>query len=312
MNEVRRKWVSVAITTLLAALMTVLGIYGIGEYGMALFILTPIFIGFSATCLYCYQREVTIKKAWRVSMLTLGIFSLALLAFAIEGLICMVMASPIALGLTWIGSTVGYAMSSNRPGSVPPTLLALLISIPLTSFVEKSTNTLDLHSVTTSVEINADPQTVWKNVVEFPQLPKPTEFIFQTGIAYPINAKIEGNSVGAIRRCNFTTGSFVEPITVWDQPNLLTFDVLDCPAPMIEISFWDVDTPHLHNYFVSKRGQFKLTKLANNKTLLEGTTWYYHDIRPVFYWRIWSDYILHTIHQRVLNHIKVTSEKNQS
>jgi hypothetical protein len=71
---------------------------------------------------------------------------------------------------------------------------------------------------------------------------------------------------------------------------------------------YQIDAPHLHDYFVSKKGQFKLTKLANGNTLLEGTTWYYHNIRPAFYWRLWSNYIVHKIHERVLVNIKEKSE----
>ncbi|RZK09582.1 MAG: hypothetical protein EOO46_13430 [Flavobacterium sp.] len=141
---------------------------------------------------------------------------------------------------------------------------------------------------------------------------KPKEFIFKTGIAYPINAKIEGSGIGAVRYCNFTTGSFVEPITIWERPNLLQFTVEEQPAPLKEISFWDLDAPHLHDYFVSKQGQFKLTKLKNGTTLLEGTTWYYHDIKPSFYWNIWSKYIVHKIHNRVLEHIKHNSENQKA
>lgn len=178
--------------------------------------------------------------------------------------------------------------------------------MPLTAFVEK--NNPSLHSVVTAIEINAPIETVWKNVVEFPQLDKPTEFLFKAGIAYPINATIEGTGEKAIRYCNFNTGSFVEPITVWDEPNLLRFDVKEQPEPMKELSFWDINAPHLHDYFVSKQGQFKLTKLSDNKTLLEGTTWYYHNIKPAFYWKWWSNSIIHKIHFRVLKHIKKTSE----
>lgn len=57
-----------------------------------------------------------------------------------------------------------------------------------------------------------------------------------------------------------------------------------------------------------KKGQFKLTKLKKGKTLLEGTTWYYHNIKPAFYWQEWSDLIIHKIHDRVLVHIKKNSE----
>jgi hypothetical protein len=42
--------------------------------------------------------------------------------------------------------------------------------------------------------------------------------------------------------------------------------------------------------------------------LLEGTTWYENKIKPAFYWNIWSDFIVHKIHKRVLSHIKSESE----
>jgi hypothetical protein len=84
--------------------------------------------------------------------------------------------------------------------------------------------------------------------------------------------EISGSGIGAIRHCNFSAGSFVEPVTVWTPPYLLGFDVDHQPAPMIELSMWDVKTPHLHDYFVSLRGQFKLHKRPLVNTLLEGTT----------------------------------------
>jgi len=96
---------------------------------------------------------------------------------------------------------------------------------------------------------------------------------------------------------------------LFHSPRLLKFDVLEQPAPMKELSFWNVDAPHLHDYFVSKRGEFKLIALPNGHTLLEGTTWHYHNIRPVFYWRLCRNYIIHEIHGRVLRHIKVNAEK---
>ena len=43
---------------------------------------------------------------------------------------------------------------------------------------------------------------------------------------------------------------------------------------------------------VSKRGQFRLTRLANARTLLEGTTWYQHGLWPAEYWRWWADAIV--------------------
>ncbi|MGM0478657.1 MAG: hypothetical protein ACQERC_05490 [Bacteroidota bacterium] len=309
-EQKERKWASVGLTILFAAPLTIWGIYGIGEYGIALFILTPLFIGLTSTVFYGYKKGLTKKEATQISFLTLGIFTLGLIIFAMEGLICIAMAAPIGLLLTWIGGLIGFLIINKRPNNSLTSIVILLILIPTTAFIEEDNN-LNIEPVTTKVVIKASPEKVWENVIEFPQLDDPKEFIFKAGIAYPINAKIEGRGVGAVRHCNFNTGSFVEPITVWDKPRLLKFDVLEQPEPMKELSFWEIDAPHLHDYFVSKKGQFKLTELQNGQTELEGTTWYYHDIKPAFYWRIWSDWIIHSIHDRVLNHIKMNAEREK-
>lgn len=310
-NDNSLRWGVVAITIVISKLLTLFGIYVVGDYGIALFILTPFFIGACPTILFgLKKKQITKREAWQIGILTLLVFTVGLMLFAIEGLICIVMAAPIAILFTWLGSLIGYVIINKRINSSAIIILILFGVIPTTAFVEKDFKP-ELTSVVTTIEIRADLQAVWKNVVEFPELEAPNEFIFKTGIAYPINAKIEGAGVGAIRHCNFTTGSFVEPITVWNKPLLLKFDVLEQPAPMKEISFWDIDAPHLHDYFVSKKGQFKLTQLPNGNTLLEGTTWYYHNIKPVFYWKSWSDYIIHKIHNRVLNHIKQNSENEK-
>lgn len=303
----KRVCLAVTVTVLISGLLTAWSIYSLAEYGIALFILTPLFMGAGSVIIYGYKKEITASKATGVAFLTLLTFCLGILLFAMEGLICILMAAPIAGILTWIGSGLGFLIVKRSNRKSPGIMLILIAIIPLTAYVEKD-SAPSLHSVTTSIVIEADAQTVWNNVIEFPLLKEPSEFIFKTGIAYPTDATIEGMGVGAIRHCNFTTGSFTEPIVVWDEPRLLMFDVLGQPAPMKEISFWDIDAPHLHDYFVSKQGQFKLTPLAGGQTLLEGTTWYYHNIKPAFYWRLWSDYIIHKIHRRVLTHIQSNAE----
>ena len=140
-------------------------------------------------------------------------------------------------------------------------------------------------------------------------LPEPTEWIFHTGIAYPIRARIEGSGPGAIRRCEFSTGPFVEPIQVWDEPRLLQFSVTQNPAPMEEWTpYKNIHPKHLDNFLVSRQGQFLLVPLAGGRTRLEGTTWYTHNLWPAVYWQVWSDFIIHRIHERVLVHIKRLAE----
>jgi hypothetical protein len=167
-----------------------------------------------------------------------------------------------------------------------------------------------LHLVTTSLEIDAPPERVWQHVVSFAELPPPSEWIFRAGVAWPVRARIDGRGVGAVRYCEFSTGPFVEPITVWDEPHRLAFDVTRSPEPMREVNpFWNVRPPHLEGYLASERGEFRLEPLGRGRTRLVGTTWYRHHMYPDVYWGAWSDFVIHRIHGRVLRHIEALAER---
>jgi hypothetical protein len=306
----QRAFIAVGLTVLLCWPFAYLATNVFEDYALGLFIWLPFVLGAASTLLYGYNNATSRRKQFGISMCTLLVFCLGLLTFAWEGVICLIMAFPIGLLFTWIGHRIGHAILQRKAGSVPAASILLFLSVPaLMAFENAAPDEEDVRSVTSSIEIKASQEEVWKNVVAFPQLKEPEEFIFRTGIAYPINATIQGHGVGAIRHCNFSTGTFVEPITVWDEPRLLRFSVDEQPEPMKEISFYDIHPNHLHGYWVSKQGQFKLVKLANGHTLLEGTTWYVNKIKPNFYWTLWSDHIVHKIHQRVLEHIRTQAER---
>jgi hypothetical protein len=125
-----------------------------------------------------------------------------------------------------------------------------------------------------------------------------------------VRATIEGQGIGATRYCEFTTGTFVEPITAWEHPVRLAFDVTDQPPALIELSpYRQVHPPHFAGYLTSKRGEFRLIELPGGRTRLEGRTWYSFAMYPEGYWTLWSDLLIHRIHRRVLEHIKAVSER---
>jgi hypothetical protein len=306
-----RKIISIAIPCALGWVMTFLATNFFRDYTFGLFIWLPLVMGAVSAIILGYKNEVSRWTYAYISFLILVIFCLGLLTFAWEGVICLIMAAPPGLLLIFIGSFIGHRIVKGKmkDNSITAAIL-LVVSVPaLMAFEHLDGAGEELRSVTTSIEISASPVTVWKNVIAFPQLAAPTELIFRSGIAYPINAQIEGHGVGALRHCNFSTGSFVEPITTWDEAKLLKFDVDSQPETLKELSFYDIHPNHLHGYWVSKGGQFRLIQLPNGHTFLEGTTWYINKIKPGFYWTIWSDYIVHEIHKRVLSHIKICSER---
>jgi hypothetical protein len=276
------------------------------QYGFMMFVALPTYIGFLSAALHGKDKISRILLTTFLALLLLG---LALMLFALEGAVCLVMAFPLALGLAFCGSLLGMLTWKIKKQSVRFIPLLLLLFTPfLMSFEASNKSAPTLHKVVSTVEINAPIETVWQTVVAFPQIETEPEGILRLGFAYPVNAKIEGHGVGAVRYCNFNTGAFVEPVTAWQEPNLLAFDVKQQPAPMTETSFYqNLHTPHL-DYIKSERGQFRLYE-KDGMTVVEGTTFYTHDIAPDFYWNLYSEEIIHQIHLRVLNHIKKVAEK---
>jgi hypothetical protein len=267
-----------------------------GTYGLTLFLAAPFAIGAAASMVF---RPQTARRAIGIGVYAALAGCSLLLLLGLEGMICIVMALPLAIPLSALGSWLTYKTlrSATLLLLIPPSLLFDTTAAP------------PLYQVHTAIEIAASPEQVWKHVVTFSELPEPHEWYFRGGLAYPIRARIEGAGPGAGRRCEFSTGPFVEPIEVWNEPRQLSFRVTENPAPMHEWSPYARVLPkHLHGYLVSEHGQFLLTPLPGNRTLLEGTTWYRHGLWPAPYWRLWSDAIIHRIHLRVLRHIKTLSE----
>lgn len=303
----------VLATAFLTALEIVFTTNGLGEYGWGLFVGIPFFLGLSSTLIYSYHRPRPLSKCLLVASLATALVGATLFAVAVEGFICLVMALPLALALALFGAFIGYVLQSS-PSFATSTFNVVSIGFLLIPGLILAEHVLGeappVYKVTTSVVIKADPQTVWTNVVTFSQLPPPTEALFKTGIAYPIRAEIRGRGVGAVRHCIFSTGPFVEPITTWNEPRLLQFDVSEQPRAMEEMSLYnDLRPPHVENYFIARKGQFELKPLPDGSTLLEGTTWYQNRFWPAPYWRLWSDHIIESIHTRVLLHIKSLAEK---
>jgi uncharacterized membrane protein YhaH (DUF805 family) len=301
---------AVGIVLVISLAITGLLINYLNEYGWSLFVGIPFFLGFGSVLIYGYHKRLTYLEAIGVAAFSILFFNVIIFILAFEGIICIAMALPILFFIAWIGATIGYAIHDHRK-SVMSMFMIPVIAIPLFGFIEyeedRSPYTV---YVTTEIIIDASKQKVWNQLVAFSKIDEPTEMIFKTGIAYPTHAEIDGKGVGAMRKCNFTTGAFLEPITIWDEPNLLQFGVLDQPPPMMEWSVYqNLEIAHLDGYFKSEKGQFKLESLPNGQTRLEGTTWYHHDIWPSGYWKLWSDYILHKIHWRVLDHIKKKAEE---
>ena len=314
----RGKWASAAaglgLAAVLSVLLTLLGTVVLGTYGWGLFVGIPFLSGLLSALLYGYRGPRSVRSSVGVAVTSVWLASLLLIGLAIEGAICIVMAAPLAGAVAALGGLVGYGLQRHgpRPRAAGGVCSVAILALPLLLGVETvSAREPAVTPVRTSVIVAAPPQVVWRHVVSFSELPPPQGLLFRSGVAYPTSAHIEGEGVGAIRRCRFSTGDFVEPITRWEEPRLLAFSVASQPAPMRELSPWgSIHPPHLDGFLLSRRGEFRLRALPGGRTLLEGTTWYENRMWPAAYWRLWSDELIHRIHRRVLEHVAREAERD--
>ncbi len=312
------KWGSASAAVFAAVILTLAGTAFstsfLRSYGAGLFVGMPFCLGMVSVLIYGYHQPRTLAQSVTVCLYSIIVAGLALLAFAFEGAICLIMAAPLAAILALLGGIIAHVILRGawwRQDSgklICTVVLAVPSLIGLEHLVAPEAPLL---CVRTAVEVKAAPETVWRHVVSFAELPPPGDWLFHIGIAYPVRAEIHGHGVGAVRKCEFSTGPFVEPIEVWDEPHLLKFSVTANPAPLEEWTpYRHIHPPHLDGFLVSQCGQFLLTRNPDGGTHLEGTTWYRHHMWPAGYWQVWSDLIIHRIHQRVLDHVKNLAESD--
>lgn len=303
--------VAVLCSTALGVSFTLIATQQMLVYFNWLFLGLPFLMGFLAAWIHGLARQRRLRQSLLTAYLSLAITGVILLSIAVEGVLCLAMAAPIALCEATAGAWIAHLLhqSSWKHHSGGSSTIAVCLTLPLIMAAESLFRVAPTElAVTSELSINARPEVVWRHVVSFQELPPPHEWIFRFGVAYPQRAEIDGHGVGALRHCIFSTGAFVEPITTWDEPKHLAFDVVAQPDPLSELSpYRNLRPPHLHGYFESHRGEFRLVRTRDG-TLLRGTTWYSNRIEPEAYWKLWSDALIHRIHMRVLRQIKLEAE----
>ena len=299
---------AIGLSALFGTAVVAASVLLLGEYGLALFVAGPVVMG----AIGGWHINSVQYRGYRAGILVGLVSSIAccgiVVLLALEGIVCLAMVAPLAIGTTMMGACLGTAIAHGASGPGPVGAMAFML--PIIGITETSAPVpLPQFQVVSSIHIDAAPEEVWPNVIGFSELPPASDWVLSTGIATPMRARIEGEGVGAIRYCEFTTGPFVEPITTWEPPLRLAFDVTSQPPAMHEWSPWEeVYAPHIEDTMLSRRGEFLLTATPDGGTLVQGTTWYTLDLAPASYWRLWSDFIVHRIHNRVLGHIKTLSE----
>jgi uncharacterized protein YndB with AHSA1/START domain len=260
------------------------------------FVILPLMMGIISA--WCWKSlELTGRRLTGYSCLNglLGIIFSAV--FLGEGIICLLIVSPLILGFVIAGAFTGRGMFSKDNKNVNVSILSLLFILFIADSISKPHYE---NMVSDVVIINATPEEVWKHVVSFEKIEEKNEFwLFRIGMPMPVGATVDGHHEGAGRKCIFSNGYvFGEKIVTYQPQQNLTFDIITQPKD-----------PEIMGHIDILKGQFLLKDNGDGTTTLTGNSWYKLYVFPAWYYDIWAESITRNVHLRVMDHIKQLSEK---
>jgi hypothetical protein len=293
-------WISVLIGTI-----------ALKQYSYSLFIFTPFINGFIFSVIINYKNKTTAGYSIRHGILSLILSLGFVLLVGAEGLICILMAFAILIPCNIIGSIAGYLLVDLLDNNNKPFIILLTVINPVLMVAENN-HQKQLETVTTEVKlvVNAPVEAIWKKMVEKNEYKGFNNIFFKAGIAYPLSTFIIDKNHQKQFICHYSQGDIALPINEYIPEKRLTFLFKETPAPMRELSFYkDLHLPHLHGYFNINNGTIRIEKINEQQSTLIASTSYTYDIAPLFYWRLWTNYLLNKVHHQVLETIKTNAEK---
>jgi general stress protein CsbA len=276
-------------------------------YGWGLFVLTPFVVGLATGYLVNRRELQTIKATNRLVLLSAALGCFGLILFALEGLICLILASPLAALLAIAGGALGRRAA--RLGKEPTGPLYCVALLPL-MFAADAVSPPDALMLTDqSIVINAPASRVWRAVTSDDPISEPATLVGRLGLAYPERGHLWGTGVGAARSGYFSTGVASEKVTEWQEGRILGFVVLRQPPAMTEMSpYRHVHAPHVTGYFETGETRFEIAPLSVDKTQLTVLAAHRLRIAPIIYWEPIARWAANSNTRRVLRDLKAKAE----
>jgi hypothetical protein len=295
---------SIALTLFAVAV----GALVFGAYGWVLFLIAPFFIGLAGG--YLLNRRVDIG-AGNSALSVFGLLVLAGIALiftALEGLMCLVMASPLEIPLTILGGLAGRRWALAVDGGSTANAFVGFAVLPVFFAAEQLVIGANAFEISTSIDIDASQAQVWSALIGMANIDEKPSLPFRLGVSYPIGAKMVGEGVDAIRFGRFSTGTALERVAAWEPTRELALQILSEPAGMRELSLYEhVHAPHVLGYFNTRLVRFLMTPLPGGARLEIAST---HELKlePRAYWMPLASWIVKENGDRVLRHIKREAE----
>ena len=237
--------------------------------------------------------------------------------FLQEGVICIVMLTPIWLISGEVGSFLVYKLRPDRPDMIEDAAdtfrasVLLLIPLVLMPLEQQLAVPGDRYTVSRSIEIEGTREDIWQMMQTIPTLSEGEGAwnITQNmvGVPRPIRAQLVGEGKGAIRMAEWGQNiAFQERITDWQAGERIHWD-FEFP----DNGGWDFTDRHLRpdsTYMRIETGGYALEELDSGQYRLTLATTYAAQTHFNFYAAWWGELFLGDIQTNLLAAIRTRAE----
>jgi len=136
-----------------------------GAYGYGMFIASPFVVGASAGYLANRNGDIGILRTEQLAAAATALGGVALVVAALEGIVCIVMASPLVLAVALMGGMFGRDVAVSSRRSAHQTLLSVTL-LPLVFSVDTVTSVTPFDTIETIV-IDAPALVVWNAITQW-------------------------------------------------------------------------------------------------------------------------------------------------
>jgi hypothetical protein len=238
-------------------------------YGVTMFIALPAVTGFVAGCFARFLWAALVA-----TILSILVCFLGLLITGLEGIVCILMASPLIVAGAGIGALLGWCVRSaiDLQGSLLLFPFLGVSSLFAVGQVEERTNARErVETIVTTHIVSASPEAAWDAIVRVDHILGDKPFLLQIGLPVPTYCTLEGTGVGAKRVCHFDSGEIEEEVTEWDPPK------------QISVRMTRVSLPGRH-WLRFESATYRFESASPGQTAITRTTTIASRLRPAWYW----------------------------
>ncbi|MEY4488819.1 MAG: hypothetical protein RIQ79_1327 [Verrucomicrobiota bacterium] len=254
--------------------------------------------------------RVCLLRPWEAALVCLA----ACLALAWEGLICVMLWVPLVLILSSFGGLLAglawrvFRADRSRTLCLAVVALAPFAAAPLENLRVAAT---EIRHVDTHIDIHAGPHTVWQQIKTVPRITEREqrgEFIHWIGFPRPLEARLEGEGIGAVRYATFERDVlFIETITEWVPDQRLAFSI-HADAKNIPPTTFDEHVTIGGPYFDVLDGSYRIEALGNGVVRLHLSSRQRLSTGFNFYSHLWTEYLMARLQNYILEVIKTRCE----